>query len=744
MYRLIIGFIIVFLFYNQFAFSQSNDVFVDIHADNSFFSPNQHNKTRGQNEESVFYEGFDGSTFPPAGWTDSVVNTQNTWRQFLIERAPFSIIDPDDSYSAVVPYSYYFQNEWLISPEIDITDLKTLSLEFYAGYSENWLDSANLSLFVSNNHGNTWDSLWSAQDTSGYYVWKWRRINIDLYDYANDTLNADSLKFAWRYKGEAGDLMAIDGINLSGGGLSQEADILSFSLETQKSSAKFTNDTIRIEILSNPDLTYISPHLTISKGASVVPGADETLSYTYTPDSAVYEYVVTAADHTITKKYTLLVRMTEPGKEAEFISFSLPQQTNEADIDTTKNKILIEVEYGTDLSNLIPDFSLSTGAKSEPENGEAFDVSDGEPFIIKVFPQDPALDPQEYKLIVTVRDYMNNILSFKVDNEISHAYIDTAMHTVFDTLAYEADFKTLIPEFTVSLGATVSPVSGQMLSFTPGEAEIFTLTAANGDIQKWKVYLIRDIKTVYAEYFDDSDAFEINNWQINIIDSTKTWSVSKQDWQPFSNINPISKFSALCPWSRNEQDEWLVSDTLQINDVENLYMQFYAGFNKNYLDSANLFLHIINCETKDTSLIWNAKEINAPDSIAWNWYKIELDLNAYIGTKIRLAWQYKGKNGDTAGIDGFMLFDKTNTLNIESMKKMTGLITIFPNPANECIEIQNIKKCEYIIFNIKGKKYFDGNYSGKSKINISHFPKGIYILKIQDERNSKSIKFIKQ
>ena len=75
-------------------------------------------------------------------------------------------------------------------------------------------------------------------------------------------------------------------------------------------------------------------------------------------------------------------------------------------------------------------------------------------------------------------------------------------------------------------------------------------------------------------------------------------------------------------------------------------------------------------------------------------------------------------------------------------------IELFPNPVNNYINLKipgEIQKSIVDIFNIQGKAftsfYLDKN---QNRLDVSHLPRGIYLLRIQSDQNHIMKKFVKQ
>jgi len=81
--------------------------------------------------------------------------------------------------------------------------------------------------------------------------------------------------------------------------------------------------------------------------------------------------------------------------------------------------------------------------------------------------------------------------------------------------------------------------------------------------------------------------------------------------------------------------------------------------------------------------------------------------------------------------------NKINTIN-------TMLFSIYPNPANDKLIISSKNKDLKIqLINITGKQLFY-NIEINKEINISNLPKGLYLIKVSNNKISKTLKFIKR
>ena len=109
---------------------------------------------------------------------------------------------------------------------------------------------------------------------------------------------------------------------------------------------------------------------------------------------------------------------TPKSAEAHILDFSIPEQTQPAEIDYEKMTITVNVPFGTDVTALTPEIEISAGASVSPASGEAQDFS--QPVKYTVTAED-GITRQEYQAAVVVEEEKSHeaeILEFTVPGQI--------------------------------------------------------------------------------------------------------------------------------------------------------------------------------------------------------------------------------------------------------------------------------------------------------------------------------------
>jgi len=121
----------------------------------------------------------------------------------------------------------------------------------------------------------------------------------------------------------------------------------------------------------------------------------------------------------------------------------------------------------------------------------------------------------------------------------------------------------------------------------------------------------------------------------------------------FDKIDPHSLYSAVVDWAEEDQDEWLISPEIIIKDLP-ATLQWYAGVSGPWLADATLRCLISTDNGLSWKTLWNAVD-KIESTSEWKWNYVETSLNEYGNIPLYIAWNYFGKDGDLAGIDGISL-----------------------------------------------------------------------------------------
>lgn len=163
----------------------------------------------------ILYEGFENNNFPPQQWTIQSENNNYTWQKDNVNTYA-------GIYSACCQHDprKIPQNEWLITPPINLTDYYESHLSFHWFMSYFWsvypYDNYDFTVYIRYTNRTDWIPLWSEGQIGIFDNWIWYNTSkgesIDLSSYAN----LDNLHIGFQYSGADGAQLNVDDICIYG------------------------------------------------------------------------------------------------------------------------------------------------------------------------------------------------------------------------------------------------------------------------------------------------------------------------------------------------------------------------------------------------------------------------------------------------------------------------------------------------------------------------------------------------
>jgi hypothetical protein len=113
-----------------------------------------------QNREVLLSEGFEGN-FPPTGWTRIITNTGycDSYPQYSAHWNQSSDVVHNGTKAAYVWWDYQHQDEWLITPEINLVGIPNGILTFWSYGYEGSTYNDHYYVKISTDNGVTWTEL---------------------------------------------------------------------------------------------------------------------------------------------------------------------------------------------------------------------------------------------------------------------------------------------------------------------------------------------------------------------------------------------------------------------------------------------------------------------------------------------------------------------------------------------------------------------------------------------------------
>ncbi len=289
-----------------------------------------------------------------------------------------------------------------------------------------------------------------------------------------------------------------------------------------------------------------------------------------------------------------------------------------------------------------------------------------------------------------------------------------------------------------------------LLTGTPSSSDIgnhnvvLTLTE-NGETETQSFTIVVSPYSVIQDIIDvDFSSCPPANWETVSVTSNKNWTCDSETY----SINGYNGDVA--------SNDWFISPELNLNDYENENLTFktWLRYSDDGVTDPEVKLKYSTNYTGNgnpNSATWATLSYNYPTSNQQQTWKQsgDIDLSSINGTSVHIAFHYTS-SGTTAGeaawwkIDDIFLQGNV----VESVDYLNSGIKIFPNPANNILNINSETNFINIsVINIIGKEVFHiSNIQTKTyPLNINNLQSGIYILNIKDNNGNTTIaKFVKK
>lgn len=203
---------------------------------NSWLDPNNSGVTslggfdpyRVEQGEIYFTESFERRDFPPEGWTLESTVASHTWDNstgYNVGGGVSVTAHHGSRFAYVQAHTTLDQDEWLITPALDLTETSLLNLSFFFNGNYNSAmveDNCDLTV-MGRVEGGAWEELWTEHN----YHWtndntyQWLPVNISsLEGYEGQ----NNVQFAFVYTGNNGSYFNIDQVLLYSGDTGMQGD----------------------------------------------------------------------------------------------------------------------------------------------------------------------------------------------------------------------------------------------------------------------------------------------------------------------------------------------------------------------------------------------------------------------------------------------------------------------------------------------------------------------------------------
>jgi predicted extracellular nuclease len=268
-----------------------------------------------------------------------------------------------------------------------------------------------------------------------------------------------------------------------------EANILTYTVAGVNATIDNGTHTITATVPYTTDITNLVATFTLSDGATAKVGAvDQVSGVTANDFTSPVTYTVTAQNGTTTQDWVVTItKAAEPNHEANITAYSI----NGVDgvINSGDYTISVTLPYGTDVTNLVATFTLSTNATAKVGGVDQVSGTTPNDFtnpVTYTVTAEDGTSTQDWVVTVTVTPASSakDITSFTISGQVSST-IDAVVGTVAVVMPYGTNVTALTPTIEVSQFATIDPASGVAQDFT--NPVTYTVTAQDNSTKAWIV-----------------------------------------------------------------------------------------------------------------------------------------------------------------------------------------------------------------------------------------------------------------
>ncbi len=155
-----------------------------------------------------------------------------------------------------------------------------------------------------------------------------------------------------------------------------------------------------------------------------------------------------------------------------------------------------------------------------------------------------------------------------------------------------------------------------------------------------------------GEGFEDGIMPPPGGWSVVSNNTGSTWTIV--DVSASSDAVRTGRYAAWINYDgERASDEWLYTPALDLSGVPDAMLWFWAVSDTNWCPNggggATVRLHVTDGSGTSIATLWDmCADENWPD---WGYRHVVVDLSAYDGQTIKLAWQYVGIDGQSFGLD---------------------------------------------------------------------------------------------
>lgn len=217
----------------------------------------------------------------------------------------------------------------------------------------------------------------------------------------------------------------------------------------------------------------------------------------------------------------------------------------------------------------------------------------------------------------------------------------------------------------------------------------------------------------YAHSLPFAENFTMGNTEWTCWTKTSTTVNDFASYWHLSNDMEFGNYNAVCRYNGDSNVEsWLISPQISLTDVTSATLRFntWEQFASDY-SYEGVWISTTGIFTE----IWTQSDPHQA------WHAIELDISAFAGNYVYIAFKYTGNNAHTWYVDDIQV---TGNLGIDDVEATN--IAVYPNPAKDVIHINGLEDETVNVYDAMGRLVMQQVYSGS--LDVSGLAQGVYAI----------------
>ena len=124
-------------------------------------------------------------------------------------------------------------------------------------------------------------------------------------------------------------------------------------------------------------------------------------------------------------------------------------------------------------------------------------------------------------------------------------------------------------------------------------------------------------------------------------------------------------------------------------------------------------------------------------------------ITASQGTKIYFYYTYsypgQGQHNNSANKDSYVIGSCSAITTVEEVADASQALRYYPNPVNDILTIEyGLANTQMLLYDLRGKLLYSRPMNvGKTEIDMSAYPSGVYFVRLANEKESTSFKVVR-